>query len=113
MQKNKHITLYVSGSIAAYKSATLVRLLVKSGAEVRVVLTGQPRNLSPLTFEVLSKQSVITDAFDSQEDFVPHIELADWTDLAIVAPASADLIGKLANGLADDMASLTLLANGT
>lgn len=111
MQKNKHITLYVSGSIAAYKSATLVRLLVKSGAEVRVVLTEAAKKfITPLTFEVLSKQSVITDAFDSQEDFVPHIELADWTDLAIVAPASADLIGKLANGLADDMASLTLLA---
>lgn len=111
MKPNKHITLYVSGSIAAYKSATLARLLVKSGAEVHVVLTQAAQEfITAATFEVLTKHEVLIDAFHANTDYVPHIELADWTDLAIVAPASANLIGKLANGIADDMASLTLMA---
>lgn len=112
MNNQKHVALYVTGSIAAYKALMLTRLLVKSGAEVRVVMTQAAQAfVTPLSFQVLSKQPVATDVFaGAKTKSVDHIELADWTDLAIVAPASADIIGKMANGIADDMASLTLMA---
>lgn len=112
MNNQKHVALYVTGSIAAYKALILTRLLVKSGAEVRVVMTQAAQAfVTPLSFQVLSKQPVATDIFaGAKTQSVDHIELADWTDLAIVAPASADIIGKMANGIADDMASLTLMA---
>lgn len=108
----QHVALYVSGSIAAYKALALTRLLIKNDSEVKVVMTKAARAfVTPLSFQVLSKHKVAVDAFDGESaTAVDHIELADWTDLAIVAPASADLIGKLANGIADDMASLTLMA---
>lgn len=112
MDNQKHVALYVTGSIAAYKALMLTRLLVKSGVEVRVVMTQAAQAfVTPLSFQVLSKQPVATDVFaGAKVQSVDHIELADWTDLAIVAPASADIIGKMANGIADDMASLTLMA---
>lgn len=112
MGEQQHVTLYVTGSIAVYKSLTLTRLLIKSGAEVRVVMTKAAEAfVTPLSFQVLSKNAVATEMFaGTQVKAVDHIELADWTDLAVVAPASANLIGKLANGIADDMASLTLMA---
>ncbi|MTV81095.1 bifunctional phosphopantothenoylcysteine decarboxylase/phosphopantothenate--cysteine ligase CoaBC [Secundilactobacillus folii] len=108
----QHVALYVTGSIAVYKSLTLTRLLVKSGASVRVVMTKAATDfVTPLSFQVLSKNAVATDMFaGTNVKAVDHVELADWTDLAVVAPASANLIGKLANGIADDMASLTLMA---
>ncbi|GAX01142.1 bifunctional phosphopantothenoylcysteine decarboxylase/phosphopantothenate--cysteine ligase CoaBC [Secundilactobacillus silagei] len=108
----QHVALYVTGSIAAYKALTLTRLLIKSGAAVRVVMTKAAEAfVTPLSFQVLSKNAVATEMFaGTQVKAVDHIELADWTDLAVVAPASADIIGKLANGIADDMASLTLMA---
>lgn len=108
----QHVALYVTGSIAAYKSLALTRLLVKSGATVRVVMTKAAEAfVTPLSFQILSKNAVITDMFaGSKVKSVDHIELADWTDLAVVAPATADIIGKMANGIADDMASLTLMA---
>ncbi|MFC6255391.1 bifunctional phosphopantothenoylcysteine decarboxylase/phosphopantothenate--cysteine ligase CoaBC [Secundilactobacillus hailunensis] len=112
MAKQQHVALYVTGSIAAYKALALTRLLVKAGAAVRVVMTKAAEAfVTPLSFQVLSKNAVATDMFaGTQVKAVDHIELADWTDLAVVAPASADIIGKLANGIADDMASLTLMA---
>lgn len=112
MLKNQHITLYVTGSIAAYKALTLVRMLVKQQAQVRVVMTAAAQKfVTPLSFQTLSKHEVMTDTFAGQHPtIVDHIELADWTDLAVVAPASADIIGKMAQGIADDFASLTLMA---
>ncbi len=112
MLNDKNVALYVTGSIAAYKSLYLTRLLIKAGANVRVVMTTAAQAfVTPMSFQVLSKNQVLTSAFDSKTPTaVDHIELADWTDFAIVAPASADIIGKLANGIADDMASLTLMA---
>lgn len=112
MSKDQHVALYVTGSIAAYKALALTRLLIKSGASVRVVMTKAAEAfVTPLSFQVLSKKPVLTDIFAGEDaKSVDHIELADWTDLAVVAPASADIIAKLANGLADDMASLSLMA---
>ncbi|MCH5463304.1 bifunctional phosphopantothenoylcysteine decarboxylase/phosphopantothenate--cysteine ligase CoaBC [Lactobacillus sp. LC28-10] len=108
----QHVALYVTGSIAAYKALALTRLLIKSGATVRVVMTEAAEAfVTPLSFQILSKNAVVTDMFaGSKVQSVDHIELADWTDLAVVAPATANIIGKLANGIADDMASLTLMA---
>ena len=107
-----HITLYVSGSIAAYKSAVLCRLLIKAGADVQVVLTAAAAKfVTPLTFQTLTQRPVLTDLFSATtEDPIKHISVADWTDIAVVAPASANLLAKMANGLADDAASSTLLA---
>lgn len=112
MAKQQHVALYVTGSIAAYKALALTRLFVKDGAAVRVVMTKAAEAfVTPLSFQILSKNAVITEMFaGAQVKAVDHIELADWTDLAVVAPATADIIAKLANGIADDMASLTLLA---
>ncbi|WP_172189779.1 bifunctional phosphopantothenoylcysteine decarboxylase/phosphopantothenate--cysteine ligase CoaBC [Lentilactobacillus kribbianus] len=112
MLTNKKITLYVSGSIAVYKSLSLLRLLIKKGNQVTVVMTKAATEfVTPLTFMTLSKQTVYTDEFkvESASD-VNHIKIADETDLAIVAPATADLIAKMANGIADDIASSALLA---
>ena len=112
MLAGKHVALYVSGGIAAYKAAYLVRELIRQGAEVRVVETaGAQAFVTPLTFQTLSKHAVYTDRFAQlAPDEVAHIELADWTEIALVAPATADLIAKTAQGLADDFASTALLA---
>ncbi|GAW99710.1 bifunctional phosphopantothenoylcysteine decarboxylase/phosphopantothenate--cysteine ligase CoaBC [Secundilactobacillus mixtipabuli] len=112
MATQRHVALYVTGSIAVYKALALTRLLIKSGAAVRVVMTKAAEAfVTPLSFQILSKNAVATDMFAGADvKAVDHIELADWTDLAVVAPATADIIGKLANGIADDMASLTLMA---
>lgn len=112
MLAGKHVALYVSGGIAAYKAAYLVRELIRQGAEVRVVETaGAQVFVTPLTFQTLSKHAVYTDRFAQlAPDEVAHIELADWTEIALVAPATADLIAKMAQGLADDFASTALLA---
>lgn len=112
MLTGKHIALYVSGGIAAYKAATLVREFIRQKAQVRVVETaGAQAFVTPLTFQVLSKHEVYTDRFAQlAPGQVAHIELADWTDVAVVAPATADLMAKLANGIADDFASTALLA---
>lgn len=112
MAEQQHVALYVTGSIAAYKALALTRLLVKDGAAVRVVMTKAAEAfVTPLSFQILSKNAVATQMFaGTSVKAVDHVELADWTDLAVVAPATADIIGKLANGIADDMASLTLMA---
>ena len=109
----KKILLGISGGIAAYKSAELVRLLIKAGAEVRVVMTPSAQEfIRPLTFQALSGHRVYTDTFDAEaESAMDHIELARWADLMIVAPASADFIAKLNQGLADNLLLTLCLAS--
>lgn len=109
---NKRVTVYVTGGIAVYKAADLVRKLIKAGADVKVAMTASAQEfVTPLTFQVLSKHDVSTDTFDEKEaQFVNHIHLADWTELAIVAPATANVVAKMANGIADDFVSTALLA---
>ncbi len=101
----KKIVLGVTGGIAAYKSAELLRLLVKAGAEVRVVMTPAGREfIQPLTFQALSGHRVYSEIFDAEsESAMDHIELARWADLILVAPASADFIAKLSQGYADNI----------
>ncbi|PKR78568.1 bifunctional phosphopantothenoylcysteine decarboxylase/phosphopantothenate--cysteine ligase CoaBC [Halalkalibacillus sediminis] len=112
MLKGKKVLLGVSGGIAAYKACSLTSKLVQQGAEVRVIMTeGATEFVQPLTFQALSRNPVFTDAFDEKNpDKIAHIDLADWADLVILAPATAHLLGRLANGLADDMLTTTLLA---
>jgi len=114
MLKDKHIAIYVTGGIAAYKALNIVRELIKQEAKVQVIMTQAAEEfVTPLTFATLSQRPVITDNFTPQtanDDFIPHIKVALWTDLAIVVPATANIIGKMANGLADDIASTSLLA---
>ncbi|WLV25713.1 bifunctional phosphopantothenoylcysteine decarboxylase/phosphopantothenate--cysteine ligase CoaBC [Aciduricibacillus chroicocephali] len=108
----KKILLGVSGGIAAYKACTIASRLVQAGAEVRVIMTGGAlKFLTPQAFLALTGKPVHTDTFEEPDPSqIAHIELADWADLVLVAPATANTIGKLANGIADDMLSTTLLA---
>lgn len=112
MLQDKHVTLTVSGSVASYKAAALARELQRAGATVRVVLTrAASRFVTAATFAALTKQPVLTENGWWQADGqIEHIELADWTDLAVAAPATANLMAQFANGLADDVASATWLA---
>ena len=112
MLAGKHILLGVTGGIAAYKSAELVRLLRGAGAEVRVVMTrAATAFVTPLTFQALSGQPVGLDLLDSaEESAMGHIALARWADTVIVAPASADFMARLRAGLADDLLSTICLA---
>jgi|HigsolmetaGSP12D_1036236.scaffolds.fasta_scaffold01316_1 phosphopantothenoylcysteine decarboxylase/phosphopantothenate--cysteine ligase len=108
----KTIVLGVTGGIAAYKAAALCSQLVKAGAQVRVVMTeGATKFITPLTLQTLSRHPVATDVFDERDaSVVQHIDWADAADLVIVAPATANIIGKMACGIADDMLSTVLLA---
>ncbi|MFJ8261592.1 bifunctional phosphopantothenoylcysteine decarboxylase/phosphopantothenate--cysteine ligase CoaBC [Rummeliibacillus sp. NPDC094406] len=112
MIANKNILLCVSGGIAVYKAVALVSKLTQAGAHVKVMMTeSATRFVNPLSFQVMSKHDVYIDTFDEKDSAViAHIDLADWADLVIVAPATANIIGKLANGIADDMVTTTLLA---
>lgn len=112
MLENKHVTVFVTGGIAVYKAADLVRKFIKAGAIVRVAMTKSATEfVQPLTFQILSRNEVYTDTFDEKEpENVSHIHLADWTELAVIVPATANIIGKMANGIADDMVSTTLMA---
>ena len=109
--QNKNILLGVSGGIAAYKAAEIVRLLVKAEATVRVVMTTNAQEfMTPLTLQSLSGNPVSTDTFDlTQESEIGHIRLADSADLVLIAPATANILAKLAHGLADDLLSTLLL----
>ncbi len=102
--KGKKIILGVTGSIAAYKAALLVRLLVKEGAEVRVIMTEAAKDfITPLTLSVLSKNPVITEYYDrTTGEWNNHVELGIWADAMIVAPATADTMAKMAHGIADN-----------
>ncbi|NJC87525.1 MAG: bifunctional phosphopantothenoylcysteine decarboxylase/phosphopantothenate--cysteine ligase CoaBC [Desulfuromonas sp.] len=112
MYRDKQILLGVSGGIAAYKAVELLRLLVKAGADVQVVMTRHAREfVGPLTFQTLSGNPVHSELFNLiQEQEIGHISLADRADLCIVAPATANIIGKVAHGLADDLLTTTLMA---
>ncbi len=109
---DKHVLLGVTGGIAAYKCADLVRRLRAAGAEVRVVMTpAATRFVSPITLQALSGQPVRTQLFDEQaEAAMGHIELARWADLVLVAPATAHFIARLAHGLADELLTTLCLA---
>ena len=110
--ENKNIVLGVAGGIAAYKSAELLRLFIKEGANVRVIMTQNAQwFVSPLTFQALSGQTVCTSLFeDSGDASIRHIEWAQNADAVVIAPATADIIGKLANGISDDFLSTFMLA---
>lgn len=111
--KGKKIILGVSGSIAAYKGAALCSKLRALGAEVRVIMTAAAQHfVAPQTFQSLSQNQVITDLFVSEQEYSPrHISLARWTDLLVIAPATLNLIGKLASGIADDALTCTVFAS--
>ena len=111
--KNKTVLLGVSGGIAAYKSASLASLLVKAGADVHVIMTEHATNfINPITFETLTNHKCVTDTFDRNFEFhVEHVALAQKADVIMVAPATANVIAKLAHGLADDMLTTTILAS--
>lgn len=111
-EMKKNILLGVTGGIACYKAAALTSKLVQSGYSVKVMMTrSATKFVSPLTFQALSRNEVYTDTFiENNPEVIAHIDLADWADLALIAPATANMIAKLAHGLADDMVSTTLLA---
>lgn len=112
MLKGKVIVLGVTGSIAAYKMANVTSVLVKEGAEVHVVMTKNATNfINPITFETLTSHKCLIDTFDRNFEFnVAHVSLSQKADVILIAPASANIIGKLANGIADDMLSTMVLA---
>ena len=112
MLTDKTILLGVTGSIAAYKIASLASMLVKQHANVHVIMTkNDTKFINPITFETLTGNKCLVDTFDRNFEFqVEHVSLAKQADLALVAPASANVIGKLAHGIADDMLTTTLLA---
>lgn len=112
MLKGKKIGLFITGGIASYKMAELSRLMIKKGAQVRVVMSKAATEfITPLTLQTLTKHTVLVDTFDEHHpEIVQHIHLADWCDYAIVAPATANIMAKMAQGLADDVVSTTLLA---
>ncbi len=112
MLKGKKIAVYITGGIAAYKAADLVRRLIKQGAEVRVAMTKAATEfITPYTLQILSKNEVFTNVFEDKDPAeVSHIHLADWSELAVVAPATANVMAKMAHGIADDFVTTTLLA---
>ncbi|MFC7681677.1 bifunctional phosphopantothenoylcysteine decarboxylase/phosphopantothenate--cysteine ligase CoaBC [Paenibacillus sp. GCM10028914] len=112
MLNGKVIVLGVTGGIAAYKAATLCSRLVQKGADVHVIMTDSAKQfITELTLQSLTKNPVYSDTFDERDpSVVSHIHLADLADLVLVAPATANVIGKMAHGLADDMLTTTLLA---
>jgi phosphopantothenoylcysteine decarboxylase/phosphopantothenate--cysteine ligase len=112
MAGNKHIVLGVTGSIAAYKAAELVRLMIKKNWEVSVIMTqSATRFVGELTLRTLTRRPVVLDMYQETETWRPtHISLADWADVLVIAPCTANVMAKLAHGLADDALSATALA---
>jgi phosphopantothenoylcysteine decarboxylase len=112
IKMKKNIVLGVTGSIAAHKAADLASLLTKQKCSVRVVMTADAqRFITPLPFKVLSRHPVVTDLYDEEEGWKPtHIEMADEADLLLIAPATANVIAKLAHGIADDALTCIALA---
>ncbi len=109
---NKKILLGVTGSIAAYKSCEIVRRLKKRGADVRVIMTrNATKFVGPLTLKTLSQNRVMEEMFGRCEDWAPeHVSAAKWADALLVAPATANIIGKARSGIADDLLSSTVLS---
>ncbi len=111
MLKDKQILLGVSGGIAAYKAVELLRLFKKAGANVNVIMTDSAQKfVGKTTFEVLSENPVLSDLYFDTQSSVTHIDLATQADVAVIAPATANIVGKLAHAIADDALSTTLLA---
>ncbi len=110
--KNKKIVIGIAGGIAAYKSASIISMLAKKGADIQVIMTeSATKIITPLTLQVLSKKHVYTDTFDPYNpNNVAHINIANNADLVLIAPATANVIAKLAHGIADDMLTTTMLA---
>ncbi len=112
MLKGKHILIGVTGGIAAYKTATIVRLLAREGSEVKVIMTDHAKEfITPLTLATLSRNPVLS-AFSNPEngDWNSHVDLGIWADLLLIAPATASTIGKMANGIADNLLITTYLS---
>lgn len=112
MLKGKHIIVGVTGSIAAYKAASLVRLLVKEGAEVKVVMTELAKQfITPLTMATLSKHPVMVEFYNPENgDWHSHVDMGMWADMYLIAPATANTIGKMAHGIADNLLLTTYLS---
>ncbi|WP_018932723.1 bifunctional phosphopantothenoylcysteine decarboxylase/phosphopantothenate--cysteine ligase CoaBC [Gracilibacillus lacisalsi] len=112
MLNGKKVVLGVSGGIAVYKAVALTSKLTQAGADVRVIMTEHATEfVTPLTFQAISRNPVYTDTFDEKDPAkIAHIDLSDWADLVLLAPATANILGKIANGIADDMLTTTLLA---
>ena len=111
MLKGKKILVGITGSIAAYKSVIFVRLLVKAGAEVKVVMTESAKDfVSPLTFSTLSKNKVLLNLFD-EDNWNNHVMLGRWADIMIIAPASCNTISKIANGICDNLLQAVFLSS--
>lgn len=103
--KGKHILMGITGSIAAYKAAILVRLLVKNGAEVKIIMTPLAKEfITPLTLATLAKNPILVDFFDpTNGNWNSHVDLGLWADAYLIAPATANTMGKMANGVADNL----------
>jgi phosphopantothenoylcysteine decarboxylase/phosphopantothenate--cysteine ligase len=112
MLKGKKILVGLTGGIAAYKTATIVRLLIREGAEVKVIMTDHAREfITPLTFATLSKNPVLTQFYNPENgNWNSHVDLGLWADLYLIAPATANTIGKMANGIADNLLLTTYLS---
>ncbi len=112
MLHDKKILVCVTGGIAVYKAVALVSKLSQAGADVKVIMTESAKEfVTPLTFQAMSRNDVFFDTFDEKDSkVIAHIDLADWANLIIVAPATANVLGKVANGIADNMVTTTLLA---
>ncbi|MBP3461825.1 MAG: bifunctional phosphopantothenoylcysteine decarboxylase/phosphopantothenate--cysteine ligase CoaBC [Bacilli bacterium] len=112
MLKNKNIVIGITGGIACYKVCEIISYLVREGVNVNVIMTkNATKFITPLTIETLSKNKVVIDMFEKKEHVeVEHISLARKADLILVVPATANIIGKVANGIADDMLSTTIMA---
>jgi len=110
--KGKNILLGITGSIAAYKAAILVRLLVKEGANVKIVMTELAKEfITPLTLATLSKNPILVDFFDPENgQWNSHVDLGSWSDVYLIAPATANTMGKMANGIADNLLLTTYLS---
>lgn len=109
----KKITIGISGGIACYKTASLISALKKYDLDIKVIMTeNATKFITPLTFETLSKNKVVVNMFEENNDkYVGHIEYGQNTDLLIIVPATANIIGKIANGIADDMLTSTIIAS--
>src|SRR5512133_963788 len=113
MLKGKKILVGVTGGIAAYKTANIVRLLVKEGAEVKVIMTEHAKEfITPLTLSTLSKNPVLSEFYNQSDgDWNSHVDLGIWADLFLIAPATANSIAKMAGGLADNLLLTTYLSS--
>jgi phosphopantothenoylcysteine decarboxylase/phosphopantothenate--cysteine ligase len=112
MLKGKKILIGVTGGIAAYKIATVIRLLIKEGCEVKVIMTDHARDfITPLTLATLSKNPVLTEFYSPENgNWNSHVDLGIWADLFLIAPATANTIAKMANGVADNILLTTYLS---